>query len=126
MWGNQLQLPPQRENEPEWLQVQRRRKRDDCNRNRGGLAAMALYPTPYAIWEVFRAPPFLALILAVAATTAAIILSRRAVKGSFQRAFATWSFVAHAPSALIFLAMTVRQFDVNDDFPVLPAVFEAR
>jgi hypothetical protein len=37
-----VQLPPQQENEPEWLQIQRRRQREENSWNIGGWAAMAL------------------------------------------------------------------------------------
>jgi hypothetical protein len=104
-----MQLPPHQKNEPEWLQVQRVRRREENNWNLGGLSAIALAAVPYAIWETMRAPPFVALLIAVGITILAIMVTRRSVKGSFQRGFAVWSMAVHGPSAVAFLAMTARQ-----------------
>lgn len=103
-----MQLPPQQENEPEWLRVQRQRRQEEHNWNYGGWAAMAFVAVPYATWEALRAPPFVALVIAVAITTVAFIFYRRSVGSSFQRGFAIWSVAAHTLCAVVFLAMTAR------------------
>jgi hypothetical protein len=106
-----VNLPPEQQNEPEWLQVQRRRQREEHSWNYGGWAAMALAAIPYAILEALLSARLfhsVALVIAVTLTVAAIFFFRRATKGTFQRGFAIWSVVAHGLCVAGFLAMVLR------------------
>ena len=108
-----MKLPPQQQDEPEWLQIQRRHHNEESNWNYGGWAATMLSAVPYAMAEaLLRAPnsgvfAFTGLFIAATLTAAAFIITRRSAKGTFRRGFAAWSVAAHGTAAAIFLVVAL-------------------
>lgn len=108
---DRVQLPPERANEPAWLQVQRRVRREEHSWNYGAWAAIATAMLPYALLELFLSPAdsgAALLAASVAFLVVAIVMLRRALKGTFMRGFAIWSVPLHALAVVTFAAMLMR------------------
>ena len=104
-----MRLPPEQQNEPEWLRVQRRRQREESNSNYGRWAAASVAAIPYAIVEALETDPgsselfdVAKFMIAATLATIAIIVVRRSARGTFQRGFASWSFAIHGLTTAIF------------------------
>jgi hypothetical protein len=110
-----VQLPPERKNEPEWLQIQRRRRRESSNWTYSGLAAMSLAAMLFAIVEALQNETnsglfdLIAFFVAAILMVFAILVTRRSAKGSFQRGFAGWSVFTYGLFAVGSLATVLRQ-----------------
>jgi hypothetical protein len=102
-------LPPPQPDEPEWLQVQRTRRRQANNLNFGGLLAMGVGSVPYAIAEAIADAPHFGRLspwvlgLAAILTVGALISRSRFDRGSFARSFASWSVATHGLVASVAL-----------------------
>ena len=93
-----MQLPPERSDEPEWLQEQRRNRKSERRWNYGAWTAAAVFPIPYAVVGILANQPVTGLAL-LATSIFAVALSwallRRAERGSFERGLAIWSVPLH-------------------------------
>lgn len=106
-----MQLPPERTNEPRWLQVQRRVRKEEHSWNYGAWAAIATALLPYALLELFLGPADsdeALLAASVAFLVAAIVMLRRALKGTFIWGFAIWSVPLHALAVVAFAVILMR------------------
>ena len=106
-----MQLPPKQANEPEWLSVQRRVRKEERSWSSGAWTATVTFMLPYALIDALLRPAntievFLAA--SVAFLVSAIVLLRRALKGTFKRGFAIWSVPLHGAAVVAFGAALLR------------------
>ena len=106
-----MQLPPEQANEPEWLSLQRRVRKEERSWSYGAWTASVTVMLPYALVDVLLSPAHTGeglLAASAAFLGSAIALLRRAPKGTFKRGFAIFSVALHGAAFAAFGAMLLR------------------